>query len=469
MRTLINVDPSPEQLKILSDAGPGLRLIRGAAGSGKTTAALLRLRQLCGSRLARRTRLRFEHPVRVLVLTFNSTLRGYISELVRQQIQSSDALHLTMDTFGGWALSIIGQQKILGGKELRSRIRVLLQREKFAITDVEYFVDEVEYAVGRFPPNRRNEYIDALRSGRGRAPAVPRPIRQKILAEIIEPFERQKAKNGESDWNDIALKATASHGKGYDVVVVDEAQDLSANQVRAILAHSNEDSTLTFILDSVQRIYPQRFQWRQDLGIEIRPQMVFTLARNHRNTKEIARFAMSLVRDIPVEEDGLLPDENACERTGSIPCMVEGSYDGQFKFMLKKIELALKSNESVAILKPRGGGWFNRAKETLEKHGITFCELTRQRQWPTGPELVALSTIHSAKGLEFDHVFLPGLSQKVTPHGEEDGDGSLESLRRLVAMGIGRARKSAMVGFKPGEESTLIAMFDPNTYRLIRV
>ena len=50
---------------------------------------------------------------------------------------------------------------------------------------------------------------------------------------------------------------------------------------------------------------------------------------------------------------------------------------------------------------------------------------------------MALSTVHSAKGLEFDHVLMPGLSDEVTPHGNEDGDGTLDSLRRLIAMELG--------------------------------
>ncbi len=90
MRALIDVNPSPEQLNILSDAGSGFRLIRGAAGSGKTTAALLRLRQLCGSRLARRDRLGLEEPVRGLVLTFNRTLRGYVLNLAKEQVTGSN-------------------------------------------------------------------------------------------------------------------------------------------------------------------------------------------------------------------------------------------------------------------------------------------------------------------------------------------------------------------------------------------
>jgi len=44
MRVLANVRPTPEQLAIVSRNRPGIEVIRGAAGSGKTTTALLRLR-----------------------------------------------------------------------------------------------------------------------------------------------------------------------------------------------------------------------------------------------------------------------------------------------------------------------------------------------------------------------------------------------------------------------------------------
>ena len=299
MRALINIVPSPEQIIILSDARPGFRLIRGAAGSGKTTAALLRLRQLCGSRLARRDRLGSDQPVRVLVLTFNQTLRGYVSELAREQVSASDALDLTIDTFGRWALHLVGQRTVMSGPERRNRIRALLSGAGLSRQNLEYFTDEVEYVIGRFPPDRREDYLEATRSGRGRAPAVPQRIRQRLLIDVIGPFEAQKANQGESDWNDIAVEASTAHGDGYDVLVVDEAQDLSGNQIRAILAGLNEDHATTFIMDAVQRIYPQGFLWRE-VGIDMRPQMVFALTRNHRNTVEVARLAASLVRGLPV-------------------------------------------------------------------------------------------------------------------------------------------------------------------------
>ena len=467
MRTLQNVEPTPEQLPILTDSGSGFRLIRGAAGSGKTTAALLRLQQLCASRLNRRDRLGSEEPVRVLVLTFNRTLRGYVSQLAKDKVATSDKLHLTVETFGRWALNLVGQRRLIDLRD-NPRIRTLLQNAGVAATNLEYFMDEIEYILGRFPPSERVQYIHALRSGRGRAPAVPREMRVRLLTDILGPYETEKSKSGYADWNDIALETAATPGEGYDVVVVDESQDLSANQIRAVLSHLREDHVTTFIIDAMQRIYPQSFQW-QELGIEMRPQMVFALARNHRNTKEIAQFASSLVRDLPAEEDGVLPDVEACERTGPRPQVVAGIYRAQLKYMLDRIQPFLDADETVAILQPKGGGWLDYTRKMLQQRNIGYCELTRNPDWPTGSELVALSTIHSAKGLEFDHVLLPGLNQEVTPHGDEDGDGTLDSLRRLAAMGIGRARHTVTVGYKPGEQSTLIGLIDPTTYDSLEV
>ena len=76
MRALRDVPPTNEQLGILSRSELGVKIIRGAAGSGKTTTALLRLRSLVGVFVNRRRRVRSEKSVRILVLTYNRTLRG---------------------------------------------------------------------------------------------------------------------------------------------------------------------------------------------------------------------------------------------------------------------------------------------------------------------------------------------------------------------------------------------------------
>ena len=68
----------------------------------------------------------------------------------------------------------------------------------------------------------------------------------------------------------------------------------------------------------------------------------------------------------------------------------------------------------------------------LQENDIEYCELTRSSIWPTGSENIALSTIHSAKGLEFDHVLMPGLNQEVTPHGIRGWRWDFRSVKEVV-------------------------------------
>ena len=471
MRVLARITPTAEQLPLLADDGIGFRLIRGAAGSGKTTVALLRLRQLCASRINRNARLGLVDHVRVLVLTFNRTLRAYIAQLVNEgALSDSQSVHLTIDTFGGWAQTLVGPLDVVGDSYRRSILQQLLCETQVptVAANLPYFVDEVEYIVGRFERENRRAYVGVERTGRGRSPAVPRAMRERLLSDVVAPYEEWKTQNGQSDWNDIALAAISASGQRYDVVVVDEAQDLAANQVRAILSHLAADHVTTFIIDAVQRIYPRGFTWRE-VGIEMRPNLVFHLRANHRNTAQIARLAQSLVHGLPQEEDGVIPDATACNRQGPMPAMLAGTYSGQLHHMLTHVAPALARGETVAILHPRGGGWFKYARQELYRRGIAYCELTAQREWPSGPEQLALSTIHSAKGLEFDHVLMPGLNSEVTSRGGDAGDGELDSLRRLVAMGVGRARQSVALGYKPEDRSEVIDMVDPETYELFEV
>ena len=65
-------------------------------------------------------------------------------------------------------------------------------------------------------------------------------------------------------------------------------------------------------------------------------------------------------------------------------------------------------------------------------------------------EKINMMTMHGAKGLEFDVVFLPGWEEGLFPHQksiEEKGQKGLEEERRLAYVGITRAKKKAIISF----------------------
>jgi len=69
---------------------------------------------------------------------------------------------------------------------------------------------------------------------------------------------------------------------------------------------------------------------------------------------------------------------------------------------------------------------------------------------PENQTKVSLMTLHSAKGLEFNYVFLPGWEEGVFPNQrnlDEQGNKGLEEERRLAYVGITRARKYLYISY----------------------
>jgi DNA helicase-2/ATP-dependent DNA helicase PcrA len=81
---------------------------------------------------------------------------------------------------------------------------------------------------------------------------------------------------------------------------------------------------------------------------------------------------------------------------------------------------------------------------------LDHVSLVMENETVAAVDQVGLMTLHSAKGLEFDIVFLPGWEEGLFPHQralDEGGLAALEEERRLAYVGLTRARQRAFVSF----------------------
>ena len=103
-------------------------------------------------------------------------------------------------------------------------------------------------------------------------------------------------------------------------------------------------------------------------------------------------------------------------------------------------------------------GWLERLIERNTADGEEFSltdlvakvtlldVLERNREDDVNDE-VSLMTLHAAKGLEFPHVFLIGMEEKILPHQNSIDSDSIEEERRLAYVGITRAQRTCTLSY----------------------
>jgi DNA helicase-2/ATP-dependent DNA helicase PcrA len=81
---------------------------------------------------------------------------------------------------------------------------------------------------------------------------------------------------------------------------------------------------------------------------------------------------------------------------------------------------------------------------------LEHISLVMEAQNSDDDDKVSIMTLHAAKGLEFNNVFLPGWEEGLFPHQrslDESGKKGLEEERRLAYVGITRAKRKATISF----------------------
>jgi DNA helicase II / ATP-dependent DNA helicase PcrA len=126
-----------------------------------------------------------------------------------------------------------------------------------------------------------------------------------------------------------------------------------------------------------------------------------------------------------------------------------------YKEMLEKQETVSEVENRLANIEE-----LIRAAAESQERGETISEFLDRASLSSeldhlDPEArVALMTLHSAKGLEFDTVFLAGMEEGLFPHAQSMGsDADIEEERRLCYVGITRARQKLFLTWTPFRKS----------------
>ena len=260
--------------------------VTGAAGTGKTVVAMHRARHL--SRQGKR----------VLVTTFSKRLSQDILKRIGDLCSPEERNRIKVSTVHSQALTVLGSVRPgVRGRNSDSTRRTLEEHlpEDLMGFAPQFLREEWQYVVDQQGMASFQEYAEAPRIGRG-TPLGPGD-RERVWS-LFAPALQELLDADLLPWSIVCRRAREAIeadriARPLDAVVIDEVQDLNAQEIRFLAALAPPaDNSLMLIGDAGQRIYPGGSSLRS-LGIETRGRSR-TLHINYRTTREIAKAASPL-------------------------------------------------------------------------------------------------------------------------------------------------------------------------------
>jgi superfamily I DNA/RNA helicase len=257
-------------------------------------------------------------------------------------------------------------------------------------------------------------------------------------------------------------------------VVVDEAQDMGEQAFRLIRAIVPEktagDRNSIFIVgDAHQRIYARRANMTA-CGINVRGRSR-QLRLNYRTSEEIRRWAVSILEGVSIDDldEGTdsLSGYTSVFRGPSPELVGYASDEKEIKALaewLRALEDQGTQLADIGILL-RTGAQIDHLTRKLTDAGIGSIRLRPNMGDDRGQPGVRLSTMHRAKGLEFQAVAIPLLSKSVFPPparlraaaDDVDRRALLQQEKSLLHVAATRAKKLLRVSWS-GEPTDLIVV-----------
>ncbi len=235
----------------------------------------------------------------------------------------------------------------------------------------------------------------------------------------------------------------------YGAVLIDEGHDMQAGWLRLVVQMVDPESNFLLLLyDDAQSIYKKTAGLGftlSSVGIQAKGRTTI-LRLNYRNTREILAFAYGLAREYldpqATDEDHIpLIEPEAAGVSGPAPVTRHcADFAEELDFAaacIRKWQANGVNLQEVAVLYNKNAQGEGLARR-LQHDGIPhqwLCDSARKKAYDSEADSVALMTLHSSKGLEFERVIVIGL-------GELDAGGEeRQRSARLLYVGMTRAKR----------------------------
>ncbi len=467
----------PEQKKLVDKELRGPARLRGVSGSGKTSVLIHRARHLAK---------KYKQPV--LLVTLTESMRKLLDQLADDLCGVERGLVVSM-TMSAAAKDVVNELHARGLKfftvptpeqqskllsDVATQVRnhadfVRTPMKAMAFDDLAKFLrEEVSYVRSRLLASELDRYADTQafkRQGRG---VALNEVSRRVVLEAMRLYDGELEKRYVLDHEGIvrtAIELLDGNGTGtfnkFRAVLCDEVQDLSQLEVALLgklatpdgQAMAVAENGLFLVGDGAQTIYKRGFTLRS-LGIDVTGRS-FSLKKNYRNTHEILKAAFGLVSQYEfadVDEDNIAkPSEpEFAKRHGSRPLILRcNSPEQEATAVATSVRTLLTMGQTGGQICIVGPNEFlrGRVRNALASLGIAYADLKQDVDFES--DRVKVSTIESAKGHEFGHVFIMGLVDGVLPAADAAPEEiAREAARLYVAMT--RARDNLTISYSAG-------------------
>lgn len=300
---------------------------------------------------------------------------------------------------------------------------------------------------------------------------------RKVLRPIYGEYARMLSSEGTIDFSDMVRMAhdAVKEGRythGFEYVIVDEYQDMSASRYRLLKALRDSRRYRLFCVgddwQSIYRFNGSDISFITDFERYWGPSAVFRIEHTYRFTGELLRASSEFIMS---NREQIRKDLVGPEGESALVLIDEGLHDESVK-KFADIMSKFREGSSVLIL---GRYWFDAARLDcrFEWHQVAGGGYIKV-EFPERPDLdVRFMTIHGSKGLQADYVAILNntsggygfpSTRKENPVLScilESRNDDLQEERRLMYVALTRAKKGAYVLTEFGSESVFVRQLFP--------